>query len=618
MFWIINGLIFVGLLFLFFRRDFLSYFKGGKFWLTWLAVGIITLMDEFTSVFYAPSEAYRLIGAGAIIFIPLTAILVRFLTTRMVEIAEILQIHKFRGGGVYQFSYLVLGPVVSFVAVSSIMVDYVLTAAISTVSAVEYASSFLGFSQTVKITLALGMIWLVAGLNILGIRQNVRVTFGIFLATALIMINLILFGLLNFEGVNWLVIQQSAVQTFHSFTSGNFFTAYFYTVAAVSGCILAYSGVESVLQTAGLVEDWRVIGRAYLFLALSVGIVTPLVSVLALSQTGIDFAAHETDLITHYATLLRGPSFGITIAVMAIVTLLMAMNTAFVASGELIERVCHRYRFEWPIKTNRAASLYRVHIGNALFYSFIVLVTMGKQAMLAEMYAVGLVATFVINLLSLLIYRYSMGTKEISPYNVGRIGTLILFVLLLGVFLFLCYHKPYGFALWATVTAVCLVVGIIGSKRVRPENEQIERGETPMDILFYIAESSEKHVHIYFKRPFDSPQDKLYGCSLYVTLYSPRQTIPPRLGPHHFRIPFKRAGMRDNIEAILRLVLYEIPDRNITVYFGWPTSSWFDRLATGMMVFQFMALPKLFPNLNFKMEKFQGRPAEGLIPPQGP
>ena len=44
--------------------------------------------------------------------------------------------NKIRGGGVYSFSYLVLGPVASFVAVASIMVDYILTACISTVSAV--------------------------------------------------------------------------------------------------------------------------------------------------------------------------------------------------------------------------------------------------------------------------------------------------------------------------------------------------------------------------------------------------------------------------------------------------------------------------------------------------
>jgi len=45
----------------------------------------------------------------------------RVLSTRMVEIAQILELHDIRGGGVYSFSYFVLGPVASFVAVASIM-----------------------------------------------------------------------------------------------------------------------------------------------------------------------------------------------------------------------------------------------------------------------------------------------------------------------------------------------------------------------------------------------------------------------------------------------------------------------------------------------------------------
>ena len=99
-------------------------------------------MDEFTSVFYAPAESYRFIGLSAIVFIALTSLLIRFLSTRLVEIAEVLEQHHLIGGGVYSFSYLVLGPMVSFVAVASIMVDYILTACISAVSAVQNAGSF--------------------------------------------------------------------------------------------------------------------------------------------------------------------------------------------------------------------------------------------------------------------------------------------------------------------------------------------------------------------------------------------------------------------------------------------------------------------------------------------
>src|SRR5439155_1242756 len=72
------------------RPQLLGYAKGGKWYLTWLSIGVITLMDELTSVFYAPAEAHRFIGMKAIFFIAFTSLIMRVLSTRMVEISEIL------------------------------------------------------------------------------------------------------------------------------------------------------------------------------------------------------------------------------------------------------------------------------------------------------------------------------------------------------------------------------------------------------------------------------------------------------------------------------------------------------------------------------------------------
>src|SRR6185437_14737711 len=97
-----------------------------------------------------------------------TSLLMRLLSSRMVEIAQILELNDIRGGGVYSFSYFVLGPVASFVAVASIMVDYILTACISTVSAVINGTAFLPIGPYGELLLVLAIIWAVAGLNILG------------------------------------------------------------------------------------------------------------------------------------------------------------------------------------------------------------------------------------------------------------------------------------------------------------------------------------------------------------------------------------------------------------------------------------------------------------------
>src|SRR5215469_9906074 len=124
------------------KKNLLSFMDGGKWWLTWLSVAIITLMDELTSVFYVAAESYLLVGLAAFVFIIATSLFIRFLSSRMVEIAHILEHHGIRGGGVYSFSYLVLGPTISFTAVASILVDYILTAATSTVAAVYNGTSF--------------------------------------------------------------------------------------------------------------------------------------------------------------------------------------------------------------------------------------------------------------------------------------------------------------------------------------------------------------------------------------------------------------------------------------------------------------------------------------------
>lgn len=93
------NLFLVGLFaFLFRKRNLLTFNQSGRIWLTWLAIAIITLMDEFTSIFYAPAETYRFIGPSAIVFIIITSILIRFMSTRFTEIAEILEVNGLIGG----------------------------------------------------------------------------------------------------------------------------------------------------------------------------------------------------------------------------------------------------------------------------------------------------------------------------------------------------------------------------------------------------------------------------------------------------------------------------------------------------------------------------------------
>ncbi len=582
------------------RPGLLGFAKGGKWFATWLTIGVITLMDELTSVFYAPAEAHRFIGQQAIFFIAFTSLLMRVLSSRMVEIAQILEHNNIRGGGVYSFSYLVLGPVASFVAVASIMVDYILTACISTVSAVINGTTFLPLGPHSEYALILGIIWAVAGLNILGIQENARVTFGIFVAAAFVFVNLIALGLTHMHSSSPGVMLGSATQVLTEVTEHSWPHAVRVVTIGVASCVLAYSGIESVIQTAGLVQSWRDTSRAYWFLALSVGIVTPVVSALALS-TPIDFAAHEGDLIPHWAGQVSYPVFGAIVGVFGSVILVMAVNTAYVASSELLERVAHRYRFAWLTATNRRASLYRIHLINAAMYTSIILLTRGSQTILAEMYAIGLLASFCINIGCLLIYRYFRGTKDIRAYYTSRTATLLLEFILVACFIYLAFHKPYGTTLWAGVVAVLLAVGVPFSRRYGPEAEEVRRSDYPMEMILALAEY-DGPLHVYFRRPGEVEGAQGGAGVVFITFFSPRQPIPHKIAANHYRFPLQAAGVYRSIAAVLALVQEEFEGREVHVHLGWPLSSWLDRMAMGVFVANLMRLPGLFPGLRFSID----------------
>jgi amino acid transporter len=598
------GIVTILIFYVFYRilkkKDSIVYFGGGRWWLTWLSLGIITLMDELTSIFYAPAEAHRFIGNNAIFFIILTSLFIRFASTRMVEIAQILELNGIRGGGVYSFSYIVLGPTISFIAVASILVDYILTACISTVSAVENGTTFFQISGTTKLLFQMVVIWGIATLNIIGIKENAKFTFGIFFLATLILINLVVSSLISLDAFNVQQISNSFSNSAQNIGSG-IFKGYGFIILGIASCILAYSGVESVIQTAGYVKDWKVIRKSYLFLALSVGIVTPLIVTLSLSSN-IDVVKHTGDLIPYWATVLNGPIFGLCVGFLASLTLIMAVNTAFVASSELLEKVAERYNFLWIIATNKRQSLYRIHISFAIFNTIIIFITGGSQDILAEMYALGLIASFTINMGSLIIYRYFQGTGEIKAYYTSRFGTLITFIIFLSCFIYLALHKPYGTMLWVSVTFVFLLLGLSIARKRAPEKKEIKQTDSKMDIVFYFAENTSEVNNIYFLKPEEKLPVVDDKSSVFITFYHPRKNIPPKITSNYFRFPIIGNQLLSNIYAIIELLKYELPDQKFKIHINWPLSSWIDRLAIGVMVFEIMQLPKKYPEYDFSIE----------------
>jgi hypothetical protein len=125
-----------------------------------------------------------------------------------------------------------------------------------------------------------------------------------------------------------------------------------------------------------------------------------------------------------------------------------------------------------------------------------------------------------------------------------------------------------------------------------------------MAMILYLAQSSSSEMHIFFRRPRDEVLcvEGFKDNEVYITLFSPRKGIPSKLAPNDFRFALHKQGLYHNLVSLLKLIEYEMPEQQVNVHFGWPLSSWLDRLSIGVMVYNLMRLPRRFPQFNFSID----------------
>ena len=598
-------LVSAALYFLTRKREYLYYTKKGKLWLGFAGVAVITMMDELTSIFYAPGEAFRFIGYKAITYLSLTSLLIFLYSLTMTEIAEILENNKIKGGGVYSFSYFVFGATASFIAAGSIIVDYVNTAVMSSISAVENLNFFFHWPLVFKLGLELLIIWLIAILNLLGARENAKVTYALFAITAYVLTVLAFLGISNLDHAQI----NKIVDSYKTTLSQDFLTLDpVKTIELISigfgSTILAYSGIESVLQTHKLVENWKTIYKAYIMLGLTVGIFTPLIGTLALARVENPLD-HVDDLITYYSQLVGTNIMAIAVVILASLTLAFAVNTALVGATELISTMADNHKAYWISKENRFHAHYRIIIFMSIFFSFIVLITQGNQDIVADMYAIGLIATFVINTGTIILYKIVRGSAQTKEYRTGILRNIILFTIFLSTFIYIVIHKPYGTAMWTFVVAFFIIAGnIITRIKTTEEEEKIAQIDKYADVVDYIGKLPEdKPIHIFFRRPSENVQE-IGDNMIYITFFFLRQKRPPKkLFKSHFILPVNAFwGIGYSTKKLLEAINEQYPNKTFTIHFGWPLSSWFERIFTGVMVYNILQMPKQFPNWNFIIE----------------
>lgn len=133
--------------------------------------------DALSSVAYAPNEIFLTLavaGVSAYTFSWQIGLVVALVLT-VVVLSYRQNVHAYpSGGGDYEVSTVNLGPNAGLTVASALLVDYVLTVAVSIASAVHYVSGTVSAVRGYEVYLAVALITVLAVVNLRGLKESGR------------------------------------------------------------------------------------------------------------------------------------------------------------------------------------------------------------------------------------------------------------------------------------------------------------------------------------------------------------------------------------------------------------------------------------------------------------
>jgi len=222
--------------------------------LAWIGIGA----DGLSSSSYGPAEAFIALGAHSQLALYL-AIATAF-TVFVISLAYNQVIELFpNGGGGYKVATRLVGPYAGLVAGSALIVDYVLTIAISVASGVDALFSLIPPThQIVKLEVEIATVVLLIYLNLRGMRESIRVLAPIFIGFVITHFFLIVYGIAS-HGPGLRPEIDLTIRETHDLASqyGSFFVlALFLKAYSLGGG--TYTGIEAVSNNVNMLKEPRV------------------------------------------------------------------------------------------------------------------------------------------------------------------------------------------------------------------------------------------------------------------------------------------------------------------------------------------------------------------------
>jgi amino acid transporter len=489
----------------------------------WRAAAIV-LNDLASSAYYAGGEAEQFIGKSAPWFILGTMLLSYAVSQLYIESCSM-----FVRGGVYRVVKEAMGGALAKFSVSALMFDYILTGPISGVSAGQYLGGLLnellvyGHVQshlnagTVAEVFAIAATLYFWWQNIKGISESSEKALWIMQLTTVMVIALIAWCgyTLVVRGGHFppAPVPHNIVMSRHAlgWLAGSRIPQMFTLVAVLIGLghsVLAMSGAESLAQVYREIEHpkLRNLKKAAFVIFIYSMVFTSLVSFFAVMIIP-DGQRHQyfENLIGGLAMSLQGPfvarlAFHIFVVVVGTLILSGAVNTAIVGSNGVLNRVSEDgVLSDWFRQPHpRFGTSHRIINMVVALQIVTIFFSRGDVTILANLYAFGVIWSFVLNGVAVLVLRYTqpqerefkvplnfrIGGREI-PVGVGLITLVLLSIAIVNLF-----TKPA-----ATVSGILfsglLFAGFeISEKRIQAARRKRGEGHVELD-QFNLAQATD-------------------------------------------------------------------------------------------------------------------------------
>jgi amino acid transporter len=304
--------------------------------------------DALSSVAYAPDEillTLSVAGLSAYAFSPWIGLVVAIVMLTVVASYR-QNVHAYpSGGGDYEVVTKNLGPSWGLVVASALLVDYVLTVAVSISSGVANIGSAIPFFAEHKVPAAIILVALLTAVNLRGIRESGTAFAVPTYAFMLAILGMIVYGLVRIFVLGEDVKAESAgfrLEAEHSFTG--LAMAFLLLRAFSSGCA-ALTGVEAISNGVPAFRKPKSQNAATTLLLMGTIAVTMLIGIILLAKlTGLKYAEdpgtqlagapadyHQKTVVAQLADAVftQFPLGFYFVAAVTALILVLAANTAF-------------------------------------------------------------------------------------------------------------------------------------------------------------------------------------------------------------------------------------------------------------------------------------------------